>query len=154
MVSSFHPFDAGKERYGDDRHPDLPWGYWMVSSGAVPGEPPLIDENGREWRSVREAFWVGRLGMPSIHAAWANEIMEFMASYLAIIDGRFVAREERVQDVFLGDGHFEHKSTETNVEVGRWAWGCQFFHRLQCGLEARMARAPQAPCGYPATRHG
>jgi hypothetical protein len=26
-----------------------------------------------------------------------------------------------------GDGHFEHKSTETNVEVGRWAWGCQFF---------------------------
>ena len=108
MVSSFHPFDAGKERYGDDRHPDLPWGYWMVSSGAVPGEPPLIDENGPEWRSVREAFWVGRLGMPSIHAAWANEIMEFMASYLAIIDGRFVAREERVQDVFLGDGHFEH----------------------------------------------
>lgn len=108
MVSSFHPFGAGKERYGDDRHPDLPWGYWMVSSGAVPGDPPLIDENGREWRSVREAFWVGRLGMPSIYVAWANEVMEFMASYLAIIDGRFVAREERVQDIFSGDGHFEH----------------------------------------------
>ena len=26
-----------------------------------------------------------------------------------------------------GDGHFEHKSAEANVEVGRWAWGCQFF---------------------------
>ena len=26
-----------------------------------------------------------------------------------------------------GDGHFEHKSADANVEVGRWAWGCQFF---------------------------
>ncbi len=26
-----------------------------------------------------------------------------------------------------GDGHFEHKSADANVEVGRWAWGCQFL---------------------------
>ena len=107
MVSSFHPFGAGKERYGDDRHPDLPWGYWMVSSGSVPGEPPLIDEDGREWRSVREAFWIDRLGLPSIHSGWMNGIMEFMASYLAIADGRFVPPEERVRDIFLGDGHLD-----------------------------------------------
>ena len=107
MVSSFHPFGAGKERYGDDRHPDLPWGYWMVSSGSVPGEPPLVDEDGREWGSVREAFWIDRLGLPSIHSGWMNGIMEFMASYLAIADGRFVAPEERVRDIFLGDGHLD-----------------------------------------------
>lgn len=107
MVSSFHPFGASKERYGDDRHPDLPWGYWMVSSGSVPGEPPLVDEDGREWGSVREAFWIDRLGLPSIHSGWMNGIMEFMASYLAIADGRFVAPEERVRDIFLGDGHLD-----------------------------------------------
>lgn len=107
MVNSFHPFGAGKERYGDDRHPDLPWGYWMVSSGSVPGEPPLVDEDGREWGSVREAFWIARLGLPSIHSRWMNGIMEFMASYLAIADGRFVAPEERVRDIFLGDAHLD-----------------------------------------------
>jgi hypothetical protein len=107
MVSSFHPFGAGKERYGDDRHPDLPWGYWMVSSGSVPGEPPLIDEDGREWRSVREAFWIDRLRLPSIHSGWMNGIMEFMASYLAIADGRFVAPDERIRDIFQGDGHLD-----------------------------------------------
>ncbi|MBO9505681.1 MULTISPECIES: hypothetical protein [Qipengyuania] len=36
-----------------------------------------------------------------------NGIMEFMASYLAIADGRFVAPEERVRDIFLGDGHLD-----------------------------------------------
>ncbi|ROT94006.1 hypothetical protein EB810_13035 [Altererythrobacter sp. FM1] len=107
MVSSFRPFGASKERYGDDRHPDLPWGYWMVSSGSVPGEPPLVDEDGREWGSVREAFWIDRLGLPSIHSGWMNAIMEFMGSYLAIADGRFVAPEERVRDIFLGDGHLD-----------------------------------------------
>ncbi|OBX18929.1 hypothetical protein A9995_10325 [Erythrobacter sp. QSSC1-22B] len=79
----------------------------MISDSDVPGQPPLIDEDGREWASVREAFWVGRLCLPSIHSRWANEIMEFMGSYLAIIDGRFVAAEERVADIFLGDRHLE-----------------------------------------------
>ncbi len=107
MVGSFHSFGASEERYGDDRHPDLPWGYWFVSKSDVPGQPPLADEAGREWGSVREAFWIDRLGLPSIHSGWMNGIMEFMASYLAILDGRFVAPEERVRDIFLGDGHLD-----------------------------------------------
>lgn len=108
MVGSFHSFGASKERYGDDRHPDLPWGYWFVSTSLVPGQPPLADEDGREWGSVREAFWIDRLGLPAIHSGWMNGIMDFMASYLAILDGRFVAPEERVRDIFLGDGHLDH----------------------------------------------
>ena len=107
MVSSFHHFGAGKERYGDNRHPDLPWGYWFVSTSDVPGQPPLVDEDGREWDSVREAFWIDRLGLPTIHSGWMNGIMEFMASYLAILDGRFVEPEERIRDIFLGDGHLD-----------------------------------------------
>lgn len=107
MVGSFHSFDTDRELYGEDRYAGLPWGYWLVSTSDVPGRPPLVDEDGREWGSVREAFWTGRLGLPSLYASAANEVMEFMASYLAIVDGRFVAPEERYRDIFHGDGHLD-----------------------------------------------
>lgn len=96
---------AANARYGDQRHPDLPWGYWLTSTGDIPGEPPLVDEDGTEWDSVREAFWVGRLGLAAIYATALNAILEFMLSYLAIMDGRFVDPEERARDIFAGDGH-------------------------------------------------
>ena len=95
------------ERYGAGRHPALPWGYWLTSTGKVPGEPPLVDEDGRVWRSVRQAFWVGRLRLPDLHDTWVNPVLEFIMCYLAIVDGRFVSRQERVRDIFLGDGHFD-----------------------------------------------
>lgn len=98
-------FSWGGEKYGDGRHPDLPWGYWLTSSGDVHGEPPLVDEQGRQWGSVREAFWSGRLGFPNVHYRWVDAVLGFMLSFLAIHDGRFVAREERIRDIFLGDGH-------------------------------------------------
>ena len=91
------------QRYGDNRHPALPWGYWLVSAGDIPGQAPLIDEDGREWESVRDAFWIGRLGLPDLR--WKDELLEFIANYLAIVDGRFVADEERQFDIFLGDRH-------------------------------------------------
>lgn len=90
------------KRYGGGRHGDLPWGYWLVSSGTS-GQPPLIDEDGTEWPSVRDAFWCGRLGFPESYAS--DHVLEFMASYMAIMDGRFVKDEERVRDVFDGDHH-------------------------------------------------
>ena len=105
---SYSPFDpTNQQRYGENRHPSLPWGYWLVSTGPVAGEPPLVDEEGRRWGSVREAFWIGRLGLPDIRMEWSNSILEFMASYLAVLDQRFVPREERMRDVFHGDGHLE-----------------------------------------------
>ncbi|MDT0576490.1 hypothetical protein RM533_09850 [Croceicoccus sp. F390] len=61
------------------------------------GEPPLVDEDGMEWDSVCEAFWVGRLGLSAIYVAALNAILEFMLSYLAIMDGRFVDPEERAR---------------------------------------------------------
>lgn len=91
-------FSWGGEKYGDSRHPDLPWGYWLTSSGDVHGEPPLVDEQGRQWGSVREAFWSGRLGFPNVHYRWVDAVLGFMLSFLAIHDGRFVAKEERIRD--------------------------------------------------------
>lgn len=98
---------AGEGRYGDNRHSALPWGYWLTSAGPTPGEPPLIDGGGNRWASVREAFWAGRLGLPLYWGAWSKSILEFMASYLAITDRRFVPAEESVRDIFLGDRHFD-----------------------------------------------
>jgi len=107
MVGPFYSLDSDREIYGDDRLAGLPWGYWLVSTSDVPGRPPLVDEDGREWGSVREAFWTGRLGLPSLYSHAANKVMEFMANYLAIVDGRFVAPEERLRDIFHADGHLD-----------------------------------------------
>lgn len=104
MSTGYHTFDgADFGRYGDGRHPALPWGYWLTSIGDVPGEPPLVDEDGRTYASVREAFWLGRLGLP--RDIGMDRTLEFIMCFLAIADARFVAKEERIRDVFLGDGH-------------------------------------------------
>ena len=102
MVGSYR---TGDQRYGDDRHPALSWGYWLVSTGSAHGQLPLLDEDGREWSSVREAFWEGRLGLPRIRSQSQHKILTFMANHLAVADGRFVRPEEQVRDIFLGDGH-------------------------------------------------
>ncbi|NCP23826.1 MAG: hypothetical protein GW854_06730 [Erythrobacter sp.] len=92
-------------RYGDHRHPDLPWGYWLTSIGEVPGEPPLVDEEGREWGSVREAFWVTRFGLAEEYCWSTNDILDFLLSYMAIVDGRFVEKGEKARDIFMCDRH-------------------------------------------------
>lgn len=106
MIGQFNEFGGDtSSRYGNGRHASLPWGYWLVSSGDVPGEPPLVDEDGRTWGSVREAFWAGRLGL---YPSRSDPTLEFMASYLAIVDRRFVGEDERVRDIFQADGHLAH----------------------------------------------
>jgi hypothetical protein len=107
MSGTYHAFGQPSERYGSGRHPDLPWGYWLVSKSDIPGHPPLVDEDGREWDSVREAFWEGRLGFESFNQHGSNAVLEFMGSYLAVVDHRFVADEERIFDIFQGDRHLE-----------------------------------------------
>jgi len=42
--------------YEQRRNPNLPWGYWLTAVGEVDGWPPLIDDQGNRWDSVREAF--------------------------------------------------------------------------------------------------
>lgn len=104
--------------YGDHRHPDLPYGYWLTSTGDVPGEPPLVDEEGSHWGSVRDEFWSSRLGMPTTHTSGGIELLEFMLSFLAIIDGRFVEPAEKAKDIFLDNRHFAEFFEGFMVGVG------------------------------------
>ncbi len=108
MADGQHGFfgETGSKRYGEDRHPDLPWGYWLTSIGDVPGEPPLVDEEGRQWCSVREAFWLTRFGLTAEYNWWSDQFLNFLLSYLAIIDERFVERGEMARDIFMSDRHF------------------------------------------------
>lgn len=108
MVAGFSNIfgDPEPTRYGEDRHPDLPWGYWMTSCGQIAGEPPLVDEEGRQWESVREAFWSARLGLANVCGWHTGETLDFMLHYMAIVDGRFVELGEKARDVFMGNRHF------------------------------------------------
>ena len=91
--------------YEDRRNPNLPWGYWIYIDDEVRGLPPLVDEYGHRWRSLREALWVDRLGMTGNYQFGHvdEEQVEFLLAVLAMIDRRVVCVEGVVSDVF-GDG--------------------------------------------------
>lgn len=91
---------SGAIPYERRRNCALPWGYWLVANGERPGWPPLEDEDGRGWDSVRQAFWQGRLGMPHVGDEAMTESLEFLLSVLAILDRRIIGLEERAMDIF------------------------------------------------------
>lgn len=91
-------------RYEDIRNPSLPWGYWLhADAGAYGG--PLVDEHGRRWETVREAFWIGRLGMA--RSIMTEEHLERLMTYLATTSRRVVHGSESVHDLFAGEQDFE-----------------------------------------------
>ncbi len=59
----------------------LPWGHWLRTKPGA-GELILIDENGREWRSVREAFFHGRLGFKVTIPGFREVELERMLVFL------------------------------------------------------------------------
>lgn len=75
---------------------DLPWGWWLRARGQV-----LEDEQGRQWSSVRNAFWQGLLGFPPVH--FAPEQHELLLRVLASLDRNWVSGVERQHDLFGGD---------------------------------------------------
>lgn len=88
------PYEAG-------RNPALPWGYWLTAVGEVDGWPPLLDEQGRQWNSVREAFWISRLSMgPIARTQDMHAELEFLLAVLAAIDARTIRVEEKAVDLF------------------------------------------------------
>jgi len=87
--------------YEQRRNANLPWGYWLTAGGEVDGWPPLVDDDGQHWNSVREAFWVSRLGMARItQSSIMYQELEFMLALLCAIDRRIIAVEERAVDLF------------------------------------------------------
>lgn len=85
--------------YGDLRHPDLPWGYWLLQNPAING---LMDEEGKVWPSLRDYLWEGRLCMTSSQAYPVDEGCELLLAILHAMSIRFVTQEQTVQNFFLG----------------------------------------------------
>ncbi len=84
--------------YERRRNPNLPWGYWCRVNDTE--WPPLYDEEGNEWRSVREYFWTARLGMASASDHDREHALEVLLSVLVAIDRRVIGIEEKVIDLF------------------------------------------------------
>lgn len=76
-----------------------PWGWWLRAQGGV-----IVDPEGREWASVRDAFWQGRLGFPATHVA--PEQHELLLRVLLSIERPYGDTTERVHDIFSGDMMF------------------------------------------------
>lgn len=91
-------------RYEDIRNPALPWGYWLHADGAPAGRT-LVDEEGRRWDTVRQAFWVGRLGMPA--SLMMEEHLERLMAHLAATSRRVVHVDEGAHDLFGGEQDFQ-----------------------------------------------
>ncbi len=91
------------QSYGADRNPELHWGYWLTVNDLE--QPPLLDEEGRGWQSVRQYFWVDHLGMKDGAAQDREEALEVLLSVLAAIDRQVVRIEEKVVDLFDDSWH-------------------------------------------------
>lgn len=64
----------------------LPWGHWMrVKPGVL--DTILIDEDGREWDSLRDALFHGRLRFKAVSASFRDVELERMLAYLLAASG-------------------------------------------------------------------
>jgi hypothetical protein len=71
------------------RNPNLPWGYWLTEIDGLSVRERYRDEEGNLWSSVREYFWVVRLGMGRlIHVEVMHHALEFLLAYLVTVDRR------------------------------------------------------------------
>ncbi len=77
----------------------LPWGWWLTQVGSF-----VEDGKGGRWRSVREAFWNGRLGFPPVH--YAPEQHELLLRVLSTIEQGWPCSQEGYHDLFSGDMMF------------------------------------------------
>lgn len=62
--------------------PQLPWGYWLRLEYRG-GKDVFIDRDGREFPSIREAFWCGHLRMSKINDQPPKVQLELMHAVLA-----------------------------------------------------------------------
>lgn len=116
--------------YEHIRNPQLPWGYWLQTRDGV-----FVDEGGREWRSVREAFWVGRLGMRPLDHDYGrektmHEELERLTAVLAAQDRRILLGRESATDMFDGSHAFERFHSA-------WTWGFGLTDEQSLTVEGR-----------------
>lgn len=83
--------------------PELPWGCWMRTTVGRGGDVAVIDEQGRNWESLRHAFWAGRLRMSRSNRHVMGEQLELMLAVLASLHRGIVAVDEAVHSLFASD---------------------------------------------------
>ncbi|WP_162925069.1 hypothetical protein [Aurantiacibacter odishensis] len=140
--------------YERRRNAALPWGYWCRTSGEE--WPPLYDEAGNEWRSVREYFWTARLGMASASEHDREHALEVLLSILVAIDRRVIGIEEKVIDLFEDSWQLARQL------VGHWLEGLGFTDDSLSGdltpegravlvmlASTRSRQAARIPIGLP-----
>lgn len=92
-------------RYDQIRDARLPWGYWLRLQ-SDPGSVAYIDEEGRSWPSVRDAFWGGRLRMSTVLQHQQDEQLEIVLAALAARDRDLRQPIEYGSDVYGGSDVF------------------------------------------------
>jgi hypothetical protein len=129
---------------------ELPWGWWLRANPRG-----YEDAAGRNWASVRDAFWVGELGFPSVH--FAPEQHELMLRVMTAIKSMWCG-EERQHDIFGGDMMFWRfyqcwlasigmigKSNERNFfDGGLTSLGRSVLMMLQATREPEFERLPMS----------
>ncbi|SFG46481.1 hypothetical protein SAMN05518801_1303 [Novosphingobium sp. CF614] len=73
------PFRTG---YSDRRDRELPWSYWL----RLTSEGRLRDEDSLQWATVREALWLGRLGMAPVR--WLDAQLDLFLAALVMANLR------------------------------------------------------------------
>jgi hypothetical protein len=86
--------------------PELPWGCWMRTATGPGGNVTVVDEKGRHWQSLRDAFWSGRLRMSGSNLRIRDEQLELMLAALASKNRGIVFIEEQTHSVFAGDHQY------------------------------------------------
>jgi hypothetical protein len=97
---------------------NLAWGWWLRTVSSPGWGVVIVDEDGREWQSVRQAFWAGRLGMSLDSEAVVNEGLELLLAMLASRSRDIVGPVETGAALFGGDPRFYRLWTYWLVSTG------------------------------------
>ncbi|MHC9419173.1 hypothetical protein ACYZX9_11330 [Sphingomonas citri] len=83
-----------------------PWGWWMRTVGTPFGGVVIVDEHGRQWQSLREALWGGRLELSLDRHQHMEEGLELLLAVLASSSRGIVGPVEQLHALFAGMGRF------------------------------------------------
>ncbi len=91
----------------EDIDRELPWGYWLELRPDYGNQSTFVDRaTGQTWRTLREAFWRGRLGMPNINDEPPPAELERLHAVLAATARRTMGTTEAADDLFDGSRSF------------------------------------------------
>lgn len=84
---------------------ELAWGYWLRLEDRG-GKPTLIDAQGSEWPTIREAFMKGRLRMQKTHGIKPERMFEQLLSVLIAVLRPLSTRDPAFTDMFGGNTEY------------------------------------------------